>query len=583
MDNDIFDYIIVGAGAAGATLADGLSKRTDGSVLVLESGGPDWDPLVQIPKGFFFLYGGKKYSFYYQPTTPQNSEHKDSWQRGRIAGGSTSLNGLQYDRAGQHYWDSVAAVTDDRWSWDNVLDAFREIEHHELGASPVRGGDGPLHVHVSRKEDQLTQSIIDAAVNYGLPFTEDLNSHDGERVGHMPIITKNGRRWNTARSFLAQARKRKHVTYQNHAHGVRVLFDGNRATGLETLVKGKRRLFRARKEIILAGGTMESPMLLERSGIGAGDVISRIGVPLQAENPNVGEHAVEQRMFAYQWKINRQLGLNQQLSTQLAQLKTGAKYLIERDGIIATGSYEVAALAKTDPSLAVPDLWMQFNPFMNDLSATGLAVDSEPGFSGVGYLRQPTTESSVHATSADPFAPAEIVANYLEHESEQVGQHRLLEVLRGIAAQNPLADMIVEEQAPGPGVRSRDEAIAHSWASSHALHACGTARMGSGDDSVVDGSLRVRGVEGLRVADASVLPSQPGNTMAPSIAIGAMAARIIAAGACAPPPPAASPPGPPSRGGRAATSPAQERAGVAATCSGHGPVSPWAPVYVTSV
>lgn len=528
MNNDVFDYIIVGAGAAGATLAEGLSKRTSDSVLVLESGGSDRDPLIQIPKGFFFLYGGKKHSFYYEPTTPQNSQYKDSWQRGRVAGGSTSLNGLQYDRAGQQYWDSVAEVSDDRWKWNNVLDAFREIEDHELGASPVRGAGGPLHVHISRKDDELTQAIIAAAENYGLPFTEDVNSHDGERVGYMPIITRNGRRWSTAKAFLAKARKRKNVGYMSHAHAIRILFDGKRATGLETLVKGTRRLFRARKEIILCGGTMESPMLLERSGIGAGEVLQRIGVTPIAENPNVGEHAVEQRMFAYQWKINRQIGMNSQLSTALRQLTTGAKYLIQRDGIISTGSYEVAALAKTDPSLSVPDLWMQFNPFMNDLAASGLAVDADPGLSGVAYLRQPTTESAVHATSADPFAPAEIIANYLEHESEQKAQYRLLEVLRGIAAQNPLADMIVEEQAPGPGVQTQEEAIAHSWASGHALHACGTARLGSGDDSVVDGSLRVRGVEGLRIADASVLPSQPGNTMAPSIGVGAMAARILA-------------------------------------------------------
>lgn len=527
MDNDVFDYIIVGAGAGGATLAEGLSKRTSDTVLVLESGGSDWDPLIHIPKGFFFLYGGDKYSFYYQPRTPQNPENQDSWQRGRVAGGSTSLNGLQYDRAGEHYWNSVAQAADSRWSWSNVLEAYREIEHHELGASPTRGGDGPLHIHVSRQQDELTQAIIEAAVNYGLPYTEDVNSHDGERVGHMPIITRNGRRLSTARSFLAKARKRSNVRFLNHAHAARVLFDSKRATGLETVVKGKRRLFRARKEIILAGGTMESPMLLERSGIGAGDVVQRIGVPLIAENPNVGEHAIEQRMFAYQWKIDRQLGMNTQLSSQLQQLISGAKYLLNREGIISTGSYEVAALAKSDPALEVPDLWMQFNPFMNDLAATGLAVDSDPGFSGVAYLRQPTTESSVHATNSNPFAPAEIVANYLEHESEQRAQHRLLEVLRGIAAQDPLGGMIVEEQVPGPDVQSREDVLAHSWASSHALHACGTARMGSGDDSVVDPALRVRGVEGLRIADASVLPSQPGNTMAPAIGIGAMAARII--------------------------------------------------------
>jgi len=527
MDNDVFDYIIVGAGAGGATLAEGLSKRTSGTVLVLESGGPDWDPMIQIPKGFFFLYGGKKHSFYYDPTTPQNSEFKDSWQRGRVAGGSTSLNGLQYDRAGEAYWNGVAESADSRWAWENVLEAYREIEHHELGDSPTRGADGPLYVQISRKADELTEAIIKAAENYGLPFTEDVNSHDGERVGYMPIITRHGRRWNTARAFLSKAKKRGNVRYLSRAHAARVLFDGKRATGLETLVQGKRRLFRARREIILCGGTMESPMLLERSGIGSGEVVQRIGVPLVAENKNVGEHAVEQRMFAYQWKINRQLGLNNQLSSQLKQLLTGAKYLFERDGIISTGSYEIAALAKSDPSLAVPDLWLQFNPFMNDLASSGLAVDPEPGFSGVAYQRHPITESSVHATSANPFAPAEIVANYLEYESEQRAQHRLLEVVRGIADQDPLREMIAEEQVPGPGVQTREDAIAHSWATGHALHACGTARMGAGEDSVVDPALRVRGVDGLRVADASVLPSQPGNTMAPSIGVGAMAARII--------------------------------------------------------
>lgn len=529
VETDTFDYIIVGAGAAGATLADGLSRRTKGSVLLLESGGPDRDPLIHIPKGFFFLYGGKKHSFYYHPTTPQNSEFKDSWQRGRIAGGSTSLNGLQYDRAGEGYWNSVAAASDERWSWDNVLAAYREIENHELGASPVRGGGGPLHVHVSRKEEPLTKAIIAAAESYGLPFTEDMNSHDGERVGYMPLITKNGRRWSTARSFLAQARKRSNVTYLDHAHAVRALFDGTRATGLETVVRGKRRLFRARREIILSGGTMESPMLLERSGIGDGEVLKRIGVPVVAENPHVGEHAIEQRMFSAQWKINRQMGLNQQLATQVAQLTTGAKYLFQRDGIISTGAYEVAVVAKSDPSVESPDLWIRFNPFMNDVTSSGLAVSSDPGFSAAGYLRHPISESSIHATSADPFAPAEIVANYLEHESEQEAQHRLLDVLRGIASAEPLGGMLVEEQVPGPGVTTREQALAHSWASSHALHAMGSARMGSEGDSVVDPSLRVRGVEGLRVADVSILPRQPGNTMAPGIGVGAMAARIIAA------------------------------------------------------
>jgi choline dehydrogenase len=519
-----FDYIIVGAGAAGSTLAYELGKRTNRSVLVLESGGPANDPLIHIPKALFFLMGGKKHSFYYDTNPVRQTGMPDRWQRGRVDGGSTSLNGMQYDRGSARFWNSVAEKTDERWSWAEVLKTYKSIENHELGASDVRGGSGPLSITVNRESEPLNDAIVAAAANCGIPWTNDLNSHGEERIGYIPNTIKNGRRYNTARAFLRRALKRKNVTRINHAHAVRVIFEGKRATGIEVLVKNQRTVFKARHEIILSAGPLETPQLLERSGIGRPEILQKIGAPTIVENAHVGEHMVEQRNFALGWTITKQMGYNKMLSTKFQQMKSGARWLLTRKGVIGTGAYDLAVLAKSSPSLPEPDIFMIFNPFA--MTASG-AVDPTPGFSGFGYLIAPTSESSVHATSMDPFAAPEIDVHYLEDEHEQIAQHRILEIAREIVTKEPLVDLIDAETVPGPAVQTREDAIAHSWQSGSLLHAAGSARMGAGDDSVVDPSLRVKGVEGLRVADASVIPGQPGNTMAPSILVGAQAAKLI--------------------------------------------------------
>src|SRR5690625_2544254 len=223
---DTYDYIIVGAGAAGATLAEQLSARSKRSVLVLESGGRGiWNPLIPIPKASFFLMGSKWDSSYYPTNFDNGSGAVDYWQRGRVDGGSTSINGMQYDRAGQHYWDSVGAMTDERWGWNQMLETFRSIENHELGASPIRGAGGPLTVHVPRRPEPRRDAVVEAAVAYGLPWTDDLNAHDGERIGYVPNTTKNGRRHSTARAFLSLAKKKRTVTHINHAHATQIHFD----------------------------------------------------------------------------------------------------------------------------------------------------------------------------------------------------------------------------------------------------------------------------------------------------------------------------------------------------------------------
>ncbi|HLS49005.1 MAG TPA: GMC family oxidoreductase N-terminal domain-containing protein [Actinomycetaceae bacterium] len=524
---DQYDYIIIGAGAAGATLAHELSTRTNKSILVLESGGKDNDPWIHIPKGFAFLVGGKKHSFYYDTKPLRQSGQPDRWQRGRVDGGSTSVNGMQYDRAGKTYWNTVADIADDQWSWDKVLETYKSFEDYDLGASPTRGEGGPLGIMTKRDPEPLNDAVVEAAGAFGLPWTDDLNEHDGERISFIPNTVRKGLRQNTAVAFLDPALKRPHVTRLNHAHAVRIQFDGKRAVAVEALVKNHRRLFYATEEIILSAGPIETPMLLERSGIGQGEVLHKLGVTPVVENPHVGEHATEQRFFNYQWRIKEQMGYNQKLSSKVRQLLTGAKYLLTREGVIGTGGYDLGGFVKSNPGEVTPDLFIMFSPFALDYEANGYAIHADPGLSGTGYLVSPTTESSIHATSMDPFAPPIIDVRYLEEQWEQEAQRRGLEIVREIAAKHPLADLITEEEAPGPEVRTTEEVLAHSWLSGNAFHAVATARMGSGDDSVLDPSLRVRGVEALRVADASVLPKEPGNTMAPSMLVGAHAARII--------------------------------------------------------
>lgn len=523
-----FDYIIVGSGAAGSVLGNRLSEDPSVSILVLESGGSDWDPLISIPKGFFFLYGGKRHSFYYQ-TRPNAQGTTEMWQRGRVLGGSTAINGMQYQRGGPGYWNSIADAGNSGWGWDEILPAFRSLENHELGASDLRGSGGPLDLHVTRADEELNEMIFAAAERWGMRRVDDINADDDERIGFIPNTIRNGIRLSAARAFLSPAMRRSNLTVLRDTHVGWVLLDGVRATGVRAKHEGMIRDFTARREVIVSGNAIESPQLLERSGIGRGDVLGRAGVDLLVESPNVGEHAVEQRQLAYQANITKPLGYNSKLSSRLRQLVSGAKYLATRSGVIGTGAYDIGAFFKTSEAQEYADGFIIMNPLSLDLAAAGMSVASEPGFSAGAYLLHPTTESSVHISGSEPENPPVIEPHYLEHEDEREGMMRALNVMRGIAAQSPLADLIDIEQAPGKHVHTMEQMMEHAWASGHILHATGTVRMGPDEEDALDAELRVRGVENLRVVDASVLPRQPGNTMAPTFAVAWRAADLIRA------------------------------------------------------
>ncbi|MHA6250404.1 GMC family oxidoreductase [Oceanobacillus sp. CAU 1775] len=525
-----YDYIVIGSGASGSTVANRLSEDPNSSVLVIESGGSDRDPVISIPKGFYFIMGTTKHSFNYSTLPVGAAQKVEMWQRGRVLGGSTSINGLNYERGSSSYWNRVAELGNDGWGWSDMLSAFKSFENHQLGASETRGEGGPLDIHVERVSDELNHAIFAAGEKWGLDRVEDINASNHERIGYVPNTARRGRRLNAASAFLKPALKRGNLTLELNTHVGWILLDGDRAAGVRVKdSNGQVRDIYAEKEIIVSAGTVETPLLLERSGIGNAEVLSRIGVPVRVESPNVGEHVIEQRMITYQAKINKAIGYNGKLSSTMKQMITGSKYLLNRKGVISSGAHEIASFFKSNPSLDHADLTGMFNPLTTTFGPSGMRVAKEPGFSASGLLLHPTTEGFVHSSGSEPDAPPIIDSRYLETDYDRKGIVQAFKTIRAIAEQSPLADLIETELIPGPNVQSADELFEHALRSPHVFHAVGTSRMGPNDDDVVDSTLKVRGVKNLRVVDVSVLPIQPGNTMAPGIAIGWRAGDIIRA------------------------------------------------------
>jgi choline dehydrogenase len=532
-----FDYVVVGAGAAGCVLAGRLAAAQPRvSVLLVEYGGRAVNPLLHIPKGFYYTLRGDRYLYRYEtrPVTPDGSN--EVWLRGRVLGGSAAVNGMMWMRGAQADWDGLAARGNHGWSWADALPAYKAMEDHSLGPSATRGADGPLGVSVTATRDEVTSAILESAVKHGWEQVADANASDAERIAFTPSTIRDGRRTTSYDAFvrpaLADGRRAGHrdLTVATRTRVGRLLFDGRRVTGVRVRDNSRNlRDITARREVIVCAGAVESTLLLERSGIGRPDVLSAAGIEPRIESPNLGQRVIEQRGIALQVTLDTGRVAASRLSTRRGQAAEVLRYLRSGQGLLATAGYDLVCQFKSTPQQARPDVQGLFAPIALDTSSSHLKLARHPGILFMAYPLRPQTRSTVHLSGPDPDDPPVIDPRFLETEADRGAVAPVLEKAREILATSPVADLIAGEEFPGPAVTTPEQAVRYSLTSGTGIyHAVGAAAMGVNDEDATDPQLRVRGTEGLRVADASVLPFQlSGNTAAPAMLVGYRAADLI--------------------------------------------------------
>jgi len=556
-----FDYIVVGAGAAGCVVAGRLASAYPRvSVLLIEYGGRDVNPLLHIPKGFYYTLRGDRYLYRY-PTRPvMPGGDREVWLRGRVLGGSAAVNGMMWTRGAPADWDGLAARGNPGWSWAEVLPAYKAMEDHSLGASDMRGAGGPLGVSVTDTGDEVTCAILAAAVTYGWEHVADANAHDTERIGFTPSTIRNGRRTTSYSAFVrpllahrsggsgggsgdgggggarrhglggARRAARDNLTVATRTRVGRLLFDGHRVTGVRVRDNSENlRDIKARREVIVCAGAVETPLLLERSGIGRPDVLRALGIEVRVESPNVGERLIEQRGVAMQVTLKGNRSPGRHLTSLPGQAMEAVRYLATRRGPLATAGYDLVCQFRSDAAQQRPDVQGLFVPMALDTSSKDMKLARHSGILFMAYPIRPETRSSVHASGSDPGDPPVIDARFLEAESDRASAAPVLSIARDVLAKSPVADLIGEEEFPGAGVATPEQVVRYSLETGTGLyHAVGSAAMGPGDADVVDARLRVRGVDGLRIADASVIPVQvSGNTAAPAMLVGYRATDFL--------------------------------------------------------
>ncbi len=532
-----YDYIIVGAGSAGCVLAERLSASGRHRVLVLEAGGSDRRFYVQMPLGYGkLLYDPAVNWCYRTEPDPGLAGQRDHWPRGRLLGGSSSINAMVYIRGHPDDFEAWQAAGNPGWGWAEVLQAYKAMEDNEAGADDWRGSGGPLHVAANlREQHPLCTAFFAAAEAAGLRYNPDFNGAGQEGVGPYQLTVKNGRRLSAARAFLRPAMARLNVTVLSRALATRAIFEGRRAVGVAYRRRGAEHAVRAGRDVILAGGAVNSPQLLQLSGIGPAERLRSLGIEVLCDNPNVGANLSDHQGLNYTWRMSVPT-LNEALRPWWGKLRLGLRYLLTGGGPLSVSVNHGGGFFRTDPALARPNMQLYMQAFSTLLPREGerpvLTPDPFPGLSiGLSNCR-PTSRGTVRLGSADPGAPPLIFANALATDHDVAELLAGVKFLRRIAACEPLRSLIAEELRPGPAVQSDAELIADlRQRSGTVFHPAGTCAMGPDPvGAVVDAALRVHGVDGLRVCDASIFPAPiAGNINAASMMVGWKGAACLLA------------------------------------------------------
>jgi choline dehydrogenase len=529
-----FDYIIVGAGTAGCVLANRLTEDPDVTVLLLEAGGKDDYHWIHIPVGYLYCIGNPRTDWLYKTQAEAGLNGRSlAYPRGRVLGGCSSINGMIYMRGQREDYDDWAHISGDpNWSWDSVLPVFKRSEDHHGGANQWHGAGGEWRVEKQRLHWKILETFSEAAQQSGIPATDDFNRGDNTGVGYFDVNQRGGIRWNAAKAFLREAMKRPNLTTITGAHTQRLVFEGARCSGVEYRGGDAEYIAKARCEVILSAGAVNSPQILELSGIGNGARLQQLGIGVVKNLRGVGENLQDHLQLRMAYKVNGVRTLNTLSARWWGKLWIGLQYAFTRSGPMSMAPSQLGVFAKSDPadaSIKRPDVQYHVQPL--SLDKFGEPLHAFNAFTASVCNLRPTSRGSVHITSPDAHAAPSIAPNYLSTDHDREVAANALRLTRRIASAPALARYRPEEILPGIQFQTQAELVeAAGKVGTTIFHPVGTCRMGTDNDpgAVVDSRLRVIGVRGLRVVDASVMPViTSGNTNSPTLMIAERASDMI--------------------------------------------------------